>query len=48
MMLLRIDDLCFELMVLKEALPQDYKRPREVLNLLKRKEECYPNSWIIY
>ncbi|XP_048621665.1 zinc finger MYM-type protein 1-like [Brassica napus] len=42
------DDLCFELMVLKEALPQDYKRPLEVLNFLKGREECYPNSWIAY
>jgi len=42
------DDLWFELMVLKEALPQDYKRPLEVLNFLKGREECYPNSWIAY
>ncbi|XP_056864601.1 uncharacterized protein LOC108851191 [Raphanus sativus] len=42
------DDLCFELMVLKGVLPQDYKRPLDVLNFLKGREECYPNSWIAY
>lgn len=42
------DDLCFELMVLKEALPRYYKRPLEVLNFLKRREEGYPNSLISY
>ena len=34
----------FELMVLKESLPLDYKRPLEILNFLKEKEECYPDS----
>ena len=41
-------DLCFELMVPKETLPLDYKRPFEVLKFLKGKEECYPDSWIAY
>ncbi|XP_056848988.1 uncharacterized protein LOC108831809 [Raphanus sativus] len=42
------DDLFFELSVLRDALPQHYKRPIEVLNFLKETEECYPNSWIGY
>ena len=43
-MLLGIDDLCFEPVVLKKALPRYYKRLLEVLNFLKRRKECYPNS----
>jgi len=42
------DDLYFELSVLKDALPEDCKRPIEVLNFLKGMEGCYPNEWIAY
>lgn len=42
------NDLFFELKVLREVLPRDYKRPIEVLNFLKTMEGCYPNSWIAY
>ena len=42
------EDLYFELSVLKDALPNDCRRPIEVLNFLKGMEDCYPNSWIAY
>ncbi|XP_010495388.1 PREDICTED: zinc finger MYM-type protein 5-like [Camelina sativa] len=42
------NDLFYELKVLKEVLPKDYKRPIEVLDFLKTMEGCYPNSWIAY
>ncbi|ESQ51629.1 hypothetical protein EUTSA_v10017956mg [Eutrema salsugineum] len=40
--------LFFELKVLRQTLPRDCKRPIEVLNFLKTKEQGYPNSWIAY
>ena len=41
-------DLFMELEVLREVLPEEVKKPIEVLNYLKAKEECFPNSWIAY
>ena len=41
-------DLFMELEVLIEVLPKKVKKPIEVLNYLKVKEECFSNSWIAY
>ena len=37
-------DLFMELVVLREVLPEEVKKSIEVLNYLKAKEECFPNS----
>jgi len=37
-----------EIKVLREVLPNEVKKPIEVLDFLKRMGGCYPNTWISY
>lgn len=41
-------DLFMELKHLRVVLPQDVRKPIEVLNYLKGLDGCYPNTWISY
>ncbi|XP_026416069.1 zinc finger MYM-type protein 1-like [Papaver somniferum] len=41
-------DLYTELKIMKRTLPDDVKKPIEVLHYLQNLEACYPNAWVSY
>lgn len=42
------DDLFMELKILRESIPEEVQKPIEVLDFLKRMEDCYQNTEIAY
>ena len=42
------DDLFMELKILRESIPEEVRKPIEVLDFLKKIEDCYQNTEIAY